>query len=336
MIPSITRRALVALGPALAGLARPALAQGPEPLSLIFALGVGGSQAPILLAQEKGWYREAGVDLDVRIGRGSAYAVQMAGAGQVDVGEGSLTTMATAVRKGVAVSSIFAAQRRSDMAMLVERDSPITGPADVKGKRLLCFATSPWVPYIDAYLRRGGLTRRDVTVVMADPGAIFTTWSAGGVDAFLTVPSYAQPLVDKTRPTKALHTSDVGLPTLGTGYVVTRETAATKREVMKRFIAVTQRAILYMDSGHEDEAAAAALAQKPNERINPELLKRQIINRRPYSDSDATMRQPIGWQAESDWKAAMTAMEEVKLLEPGSAPQDFYTNDYISDVRRPT
>ena len=333
MIPSLTRRSLAALG--LAALARPALAQGAEPLSLIFALGVGGSQAPVLLAQEKGWYKDAGVDLDIRIGRGSAYAVQMAGAGQVDVGEGSLTTMATAVRKGVAVTSIFAAQRRSDMAMLVEKDSPIGGPADVKGKRLLCFATSPWVPFIDAYLKRGGLTRRDVTVVMVDPGAIFSTWSAGGVDAFLTVPSYAQPLVEKTRPTRALHTSDVGLPTLGTGYVATRETAVKKKDVLKRFIAVTQRAILYMDSGHEDEAVAAALAQKPNERINPELLRGQIVSRRPFSDSDATKGQPIGWQAESDWKAAMAAMEEVKLLDPGANPADFYTNEFISDVRRP-
>lgn len=323
------RRSLPALGLAVAA-PRIARAQALEPLSFIMSLGVAAAEVPILLGLHQGWYREAGLDLEVRVGRGSAYAVQLTGAGQVDIGEGSLTTMATAVQRGVPVVSIFAGTRRSDMAMLVDRDSPAAGPGDMRGKRLLCFATSPWVPFIDAYLRRGGLRRSDVTVVMVDPNAMFTTWASRSVDAFLTVPSYSLPIVERTRPARPLHTYEVGLPTLGTGFVVTRETAERRGRALTAFLAVTQRAIAYTEAGHEDEAIAAAIAQKPNERIDPAVIKAQLLSRRPYITSDATAGHPLGWQAEADWKAAIDAMEEVTLLRPGSKPTDYYTNAFIA------
>src|SRR5579859_329402 len=45
-----------------------------------------GYQTPFFLAQEKGWYQKAGLDVKIDQGNGSATTVQLVGAGQYDAG----------------------------------------------------------------------------------------------------------------------------------------------------------------------------------------------------------------------------------------------------------
>ena len=45
--------------------------------------------------------------------------------------------------------------------------------ADLRGKTVVVFAASPWAPFIDTYLKSGGLTREDLKVDVVDPAALW-------------------------------------------------------------------------------------------------------------------------------------------------------------------
>jgi len=81
--------------------------------------------------------------------------------------------------------------------------------------------------------------------------------------------------------------------------------------------------------GHVDEAVEAIIKQRPNEKLDPKVLKAQIQLYMPLFATPATKGKPMGWQAEEDWASALKAMEDAGVIKPGSKPADYYTNQFI-------
>src|SRR5262245_65935546 len=70
----------------LAGSAPPAAAQAPKPLTLTLNFLAGGPQAGFMYAKKLGLYREAGIDLTIEEGKGSATTAQLVATGQAPGG----------------------------------------------------------------------------------------------------------------------------------------------------------------------------------------------------------------------------------------------------------
>src|ERR1039458_2680620 len=90
-MPLLRRIALFAVA-ATALVAPPAFAE--QTLDFILNWVPGGDHAPYYYAKKKGWYKEAGIDLNLEPGKGSAVAVQKVGAGADPIG---LADMANAL-----------------------------------------------------------------------------------------------------------------------------------------------------------------------------------------------------------------------------------------------
>ena len=99
--PIRTATAALALG--LAGIA-PAAAQ--EKVSLLLDWGWLPYHTVFLLAQDRGFYKDAGLDLKIEQGRGSANAAVVVGQGNFDLGHINITNAAQAIAKGVPLKVI--------------------------------------------------------------------------------------------------------------------------------------------------------------------------------------------------------------------------------------
>eukprot|EP01031_Cornospumella_fuschlensis_P047245 gene47245-57866_t len=72
----------------LAALATPSIARAQgERISVRLDFSPWGVQAAMHLAETRGWFREAGLTVDVQDGRGSGNTLQLVNAGQADVGQ---------------------------------------------------------------------------------------------------------------------------------------------------------------------------------------------------------------------------------------------------------
>ena len=103
---------LTALAIAL-GLAGPAVAD--EALTVRLDFSPWGVHAAMHLAQQQGWFDEAGLDVDVQDGRGSGNTLQLVNAGQVDVGQIQLGLVPAARQSGATVTSFAGFGRRTDL-----------------------------------------------------------------------------------------------------------------------------------------------------------------------------------------------------------------------------
>ena len=149
-----------------------------------------GLHGAMHLAQQKGWYKSAGLDVEIEDGNGSVTTIQIVGSGdQFDVGHAALGPMMIARDKGLPVKAIAVFARISDLGVLVPSDSGIKGPRDLKGKKVAYTAGSLEAPFIDAFLAAGGLKRSDVELVSVDAAAKAATYVSGRTDAvFSTIP----------------------------------------------------------------------------------------------------------------------------------------------------
>jgi NitT/TauT family transport system substrate-binding protein len=303
-------------------------ASAADKLSVRLDFSPWGVQAAMHLAQNKGWFRDAGLDVDIQDGRGSGNTIQLVNAGQADVGQVQVGLVGSARAKGATIRSIATFQRRTDLCILVDKDAPISKVADLRGKTVVVFAASPWAPFIDVYLKTGGLTRDDLKVDVVDPAALWGTYFAKRADGLMSTVGSALPIAEQSRPSKCLLASDEKIAFPSYGLVAREDTIAAKGPALHKLIQIEQRAWQALRENPQ-EGVKAMLAERPDARLDEKILLGQIKLTLDYFDTPASQSKPIGWQAKEDWEAALKSMEAAGVVNAGWNVSDYYTNALV-------
>jgi NitT/TauT family transport system substrate-binding protein len=82
--------------------------------------------APIYYAKAKGWYSEAGIDLNIEAGKGSAVSAQRVGTGGSELGISDLPTAIQAKGKGADVKAVMVIYANSPQGFYWLKSSGIT------------------------------------------------------------------------------------------------------------------------------------------------------------------------------------------------------------------
>ncbi len=304
--------------------------QAADRLVVRMDLSPWGVQAAMQLAKEKKWFDEAGLDVEIQDGTGTISTLQLVGSGRVDVGQVQLGPMAIAKESFPDLISFAGFVRKGDLAAMVDKKLGVSDAKGLIGKKLFCFTTSPWAPFIKPFLEANGITPDQVNVVMVAPTAVVATYLTGEGDGFLSVMPDSEPRVRGTRPVSSVLLADSGITFPSYGLVATAGTLEKQGAALKKLAQIQVRAWDYIYSGHIDEAVAAIIAQRPNVKLDPVVLRNQIEVYRPFFPSPTTPSLPTGVQAEADWAAAIKTLERLNLIKPGHKPSDYFTNALVT------
>lgn len=325
----IGRLALAALaGTALLHPAGPARAA--EKLTVETDWAPYGVHAALFLAAQKGWFAEAGLDVAILDGKGSATTIQQVAAGQIDIGFAQLATMAAGIDKGMPIESIACFVRAGDNGAIVPAGGTMKVAKDLVGKRIAYSPGSASASLMDAFLSKVGIGRDQLTLVAVDSHAIAGTYAAGGVDAAITTTAYMTPIVADKRPSIGITYASVGMLVPSFGLVIRKADETARAKALALFVPVTVRAWEYIFAGHVDEAVAAIVAQRPNDRLDRKVMAGQLEGYMRLFDTPATKGMGIGWQAESDWKDAIATLVEAGMIKHVTAPEAYYSNRFVS------
>ena len=133
----ITRRSAI-IGTALAPFAAPSLLfAASQPTQVRFTLDwkYQGVHAWFYVAREKGYFRDAGLDVVIDQGEGSAGTISRIMTGNYDAGFGDINTLiaAAAEKPSEAPRMIYEMYNRGPSVLVVRADSPITKLKDIEG-----------------------------------------------------------------------------------------------------------------------------------------------------------------------------------------------------------
>ncbi len=284
-------------------------------------------QAPIHLANEKGWFRDQGLDVEVEDGRGSVLTISVVASGSADLGSASVSAMVIARDKRAAqAKAIMTIMRQSDIAVSVTKESGIKTIKDLEGRKVLYSSNGFEVPFLDMFFAAGGADRKKVKLISAT-GSKYGAYMAGEAEGVFGSFPVTLAIAGKKRPSIPIKFSEHGLALPVIGIIARDDTIKAKRDQLKRFVKVLSSSYEYTLNGNEDEAFAAVLKQRPNAKISVGFLKTSFAGYRPLFYSEATKGKPIGWQAPEDWADAVATMKKAGVIGKDAKPTDFYTND---------
>lgn len=294
-----------------------------------------GVHSALHLSSAKGWFKAEGLGVDLQDGTGTLNTINLVAAGNVDVGLVQLGPMAIARANGLPVTSFAGFLRKGDLAVLVDAQAGPRTARELAGKKIVCFANSPWAPFIDSYLKRIGLGRGEgpgrVNVVMVSPAAMATTYAAGAADGFMSLKEFGEPYVEATRPARSFLAADVGIMFPSYGLIATEATLAKRKDALAKIAASQSRAweYIFADPAHLDEAVQAVMTARPNKQLDPAIIKKQTALCKEFFDTPHTNGKPIGWQSVEDWTEALASMAEAGVLKSDVKIADCYTNDLV-------
>ena len=115
-----------------------ALAQAPEKPKL--TLGVGGKALlyylPLTIAEQKGFFKEQGLDVEIQDFAGGARSLQALIGGSIDVVTGAYEHTIRMQAKGQDIRAVIELGRFPAIAVGVKKDRKWSGPADFKGMKI--------------------------------------------------------------------------------------------------------------------------------------------------------------------------------------------------------
>ena len=121
------------------------------------------------MRKDKGFYRDAGLDVSLTPGKGSVSTAQLVASKATQFGFSDGYVIGSGVAKGMGLRSIGSIFRRNPAAVVVLADSGITTPKDLEGKSIAITAGSAQFQQWPAFVKGAGLDASKIQVVNLDP-----------------------------------------------------------------------------------------------------------------------------------------------------------------------
>ena len=239
-MPIVRRIALFVI--AAAGFAaQPALAQ--QKLDFILNWVPGGDHAPYYYAKKMGWYKDAGIDLNLEPGRGSATAVQKVGAGANQLGVADMANALLLRGKGADTVGVYNVYANSPQGLYWLKSSGIKTIKDLAGKKIGNPAGDGARTIWPALAKANGIDPASVTWVNIDANSKLAAVKAKSVDAttsFYNIHHLFQRELGDDMGFVAW--KDAGLNPYGNTVIVNEAYLKANKPVIAAFVKVTQRA----------------------------------------------------------------------------------------------
>ena len=240
-----SRRQIVTAGAALGAglLAAPAVrAQSLEKLTYLFpAPPVLPAFGPIRLAQGRGYFKEAGFDVDFVVGRGGVDVAKQVGAGNAPLG-GIVADAPIMVRgNGVPVKMVCLFGGRGFMQLVVREDSGIEKPADLKGKTISTMSYQDTTFYaLLGLMASAGLTQNDVDVQQVGPTGVWQFVAEGKAQGMAGVPDWIPPITATGVKVRVIPTEQY-FPHMGQAIAASDDMIKQKPEMIRKFVHASLR-----------------------------------------------------------------------------------------------
>ncbi|MEH1012171.1 ABC transporter substrate-binding protein [Micromonospora sp. CPCC 206060] len=221
---------------------------GLEKVTYLTSFGNFGRDSYAWVAKEKGFFKEAGFDVEIQAGQGTGTVIQNIVADKAQFGPIDLTGGLLQMGNGQAKDfvAVAAIQQRTMAAIATTEDKGITTPKDLEGKKLADTASSVVRNLFPTYAKLAGVDPAKVTWVNGDATTLMGTLASGSVDGIGQF-VVGKPTIEAVTRKKAvlLPYSDVMTDLYGNVLITSAKLAKEKPDMVKRFSAALLKGLEY-------------------------------------------------------------------------------------------
>jgi NitT/TauT family transport system substrate-binding protein len=287
-----------------------------------------GPNSGFMVAKDKGFYDEAGLNVDLGPGKGSGSTTQLIASKTSTFGFADGFVLGAGVAKGMDVVMVGAIYRRNPTAAIVLKESGITSPNDLEGKNIAIAPGGTQFQQWPAFIKGCKLDGDKIKVINVDPAGTVPALVTGRVQA---VASYSQGTVPgieirSKKETTSFYYADCGVTAVSNGIIVHRDLLKQDPELIRTFVKATLKGFLYARANPDE---AVAITKKFGPEIMPEIAKRELEMSFLNWETPNTAGKPLGWMSDKDWDATVDTLKQYGGVTTPLKAADLYTNDFV-------
>jgi len=266
----LSRRSAVALAAAI-GIAAPLVAAAPASadtkLKMVLNWKYQGPQGWFFLADDRGYFKAAGLDVTLDQGNGSGAPIPLVANGTYDVGFGDLNALIEfdAKKPEEAPIAVYVIYNRPPFTIAVKADSPIKTPKDLEGKTLGGSPGDGALKLFPAFCKTTKIDCSKVTITNMQPNLREQMLMQGQIDGafgYVNTIRFSAKLigVDPDKQIRFIKYGDYGMDLYSNAIIVSKKLVKDNPAAVHGLVAAINRGI--EDALKDPDAAVAAVAKR--------------------------------------------------------------------------
>src|ERR1700733_8404655 len=269
MMPFPSPRRTFALGAALgvalaASLAGAASAQ--TRLKMVLNWKYQGPQGFFFVAEDKGYFKAAGLDVVIDQGDGSATPIPKVASGAYDVGFGDVNALIdfAAKRPEEAPIAVYVMFNRPPFTIAVKADSPIKTPKDLEGRTLGGAANDGALKLFPAFCKSAKIDCGKVKITNMQPNLREQMLMQGQVDGVFgyvnTIRFSAKLIGVDEKQIRYINYGDYGMDLYSNAIIVSKKLVKDNPKAVEGLVRAINKGLI--DSLKDIDASVAAVAKR--------------------------------------------------------------------------
>jgi NitT/TauT family transport system substrate-binding protein len=284
--------------------------------------------AAFITAQEKGYYKEAGLDVTLEQGRGSASTALLLSQGGFDIAHLNVTNAAQMIGKGGAIKVVGLYQHKTAAAFIgIKGKVKLDGPQSLKSIKIGSTPGGSDGLSLKVFTAANGMKMTDLNIVALDANAKTAALFGGTIDVVSgDSPAYNSYVRATNQEPVVLQLSDAGVPLLGFGFAANNAYLAKNPEVVRKFIAASKRGIA--EAARDLKAACELMQAKVH--LSGTVERCVDYNQGLLALSTPPTDPSWGRQTDEEWKKLLDTLKSTGELPGDDRPLSaYYTNEFV-------
>jgi NitT/TauT family transport system substrate-binding protein len=309
--------------------ALPALAQ--EKVTYNMAWLPQGSSIGVILAQDRGFFREVGLDTSIVRGYGGNRTANELDQGQFEFGYVDPISLILNRSNGGKIKMIGAINTRwpAGVCYVTKRNQP-KSIDDLKGLSLGGGAGSPVHNVVPAWLEMNGKPRDYIKLVRLDPAVVDSAFIEGRTDLAECWQASNRPVLAKLAGAAGvqvgwLNYADFGLNAYGSGFATTDAMIQKKPDTVRRFLRAAYRGF---ETAFANPEQAADTVVKIFPAADRAIALAQIRETADIMNDPQARAQGLGYLREDRMASTLSFVDKAFDLKGRIKLADVYTNDF--------
>lgn len=225
-------------------------AQAQTKIKMVLNWKYQGPQAWFFMAQDKGYFKAEGLDVEIDQGEGSSASITKVASGAYQAGFGDINALISmaATRPAQAPVAVFMIYNTPPFTIVVKNDSPIQTPKDLEGKTVGGPANDGALKLFPAFAKVAKIDATKVSITNMAPNLREQMLLRGQVDAifgFTNTVYFSAKLVgiDPDKDLRFIKYADYGMDLYSNAIVFSRTFARDNPKAVAGFVKAVNRAI---------------------------------------------------------------------------------------------
>jgi NitT/TauT family transport system substrate-binding protein len=247
--------------------ATPAAAADTTKLKMVLNWKYQGPQGWFFLADDRGYFKAAGLDVTMDQGNGSGAPIPLVASGTYDIGFGDINALIefAAKKPDEAPIAVYVMYNRPPFTIAVRADSPIHTPKDLEGKTLGGAAGDGALKLFPAFCKIAKIDCTKVNITNMQPNLreqMLMQGQVDGVFGYVNTIRFSAKLmgVDPEKQIRWINYGDYGMDLYSNSIIVSKKLVKENPAAVRGLLAAINHGL--EDALKDPDAAVAAVAKR--------------------------------------------------------------------------